>query len=84
MMTGIGKPTTRWDTLSGRTEGRAAGGMGDTIRRPLVCAGAFLDSRLEPASNATARTIFRRRSGVLRRERSVAPSREISWPPHRH
>ncbi len=43
-------------TVSGRTEGRAAGGMADTIRRRMVATDAFLDSRLEPALAAIART----------------------------
>ena len=48
-------------TVSGRTEGRATGGMADTIRRRMICADAFLDSRLEPAHLAIARARSRRR-----------------------
>jgi GT2 family glycosyltransferase len=36
-------------TVSGRTEGRAEGGMADTIRRRLLQQDEFLDERLEPA-----------------------------------
>jgi GT2 family glycosyltransferase len=52
-------------TVSGRTDGRAAGGMADTIRRRMICADAFLDSRLEPARAAIARIVLRRRWRVL-------------------
>ena len=61
-------------TVSGRTEGRAAGGMAETIRRRLVCADAFLDSRLEPARDAIARSIFRRRLRVLWSRATSAPT----------
>jgi hypothetical protein len=48
-------------TVSGPTEGRAVGGMADTIRRRMVCADTFLDSRLEPARAAIARIALRLR-----------------------
>ena len=47
-------------TVSGRTDGRARGGMADTIRRRLVCPDAMLDPRLEPARDAHARVLRRR------------------------
>jgi GT2 family glycosyltransferase len=46
--------------VSGRTEGRAIGGMADTIRRRLVCPDLFLDDRLEGAAQATLRARLRR------------------------
>ena len=64
-------------TVSGRTEGRAAGGMADTIRRRMIATDAFLDTRLEPAREAIARIGFRRRLRSLRLEGPVAPPAEI-------
>lgn len=46
-------------TVSGRTEGRAPGGMADTIRRRLSGPDAFLDPRLEPASDCARRALAR-------------------------
>jgi glycosyltransferase involved in cell wall biosynthesis len=51
--------------VSGRIEGRAAGGMADTIRRRLVCPDVFLDDRLEPALDAALRCRLRRRARLL-------------------
>jgi hypothetical protein len=48
-------------TISGRAGGRVAGGAADAVRHRLGCADTFLDTRLEPASDAVARIIFRRR-----------------------
>ena len=49
--------------MSGRTIGRAAGGMAETIRRRLSAPDAFLDDRLEPAADcarrARCRAMFR-------------------------
>ncbi len=64
-------------TVSGRTEGRAAGGMADTIRRRMIATDAFLDGRLEPALAAIARVGFRRRLRMLWLQGAAAPSREI-------
>ncbi len=47
--------------VSGRIEGRAPGGMADTIRRRLTCADAWLDDALEPAANAIRRARLRNR-----------------------
>lgn len=47
-------------TVSGRTEGRAAGGMADTIRRRLTCPDTVLDPRLQPAPLVWRRALARR------------------------
>ena len=47
-------------TVSGRTEGRAGGGMADTIRRRLVRQDEMLDDWLEPASERVCRIGARR------------------------
>ena len=49
-----------WVTVSGRIDGRAAGGMADTIRRRMSCPDAFLDDRLEPVADFVARIHLRR------------------------
>lgn len=46
-------------TVSGRTTGRAVGGMADTIRRRLVAPDPFLDDALEPAANRNRRARLR-------------------------
>ncbi len=46
-------------TVSGRIDGRAVGGMADTIRRRLVAPDAFLDDALEPAANRVRRARLR-------------------------
>ena len=46
-------------TVSGRIDGRAVGGMADTIRRRLVTPDAFLDDALEPAANHVRRARLR-------------------------
>jgi GT2 family glycosyltransferase len=51
--------------VSGRTEGRAQGGMADTIRRRLVCPDMFLDDRLEGVQEAVLRARLRRQARVL-------------------
>jgi len=51
-----------WDVsvvVSGRTEGRAAGGMADTMRRRMVAQDALIDDRLEPAANCATRALAR-------------------------
>ena len=67
--------------VSGRTKGRAVGGMADTIRRRLTAPDTFLDDRLEPAMDCArraalrhlAREVHRRRCGMdlLRRASGV-------------
>ena len=47
-------------SVSGRTNGRAAGGMADTIRRRMQCQDSMLDSALEPAANRIRRLVARR------------------------
>ncbi len=46
-------------TVSGRIDGRAVGGMADTIRRRLATPDAFLDDALEPAANHVRRARLR-------------------------
>lgn len=46
--------------VSGRTDGRAAGGMADTIRRRLAAPDLYLDNRLEPAPDCARRAVLRR------------------------
>ena len=46
-------------TVSGRTQGRAVGGMADTIRCRLVTPDAFLDDALEPAAARVRRARLR-------------------------
>jgi hypothetical protein len=48
-------------TVSGRMQGRAAGGMADTIRRRMLSPDAYLDDRLEPADCCARRADLRRR-----------------------
>jgi hypothetical protein len=64
--------------VSGRTDGRAVGGMADTMRRRMVATDAFLDSRLEPASAAITRIGFRRRLRTIWQEGPAASSRETN------
>jgi glycosyltransferase involved in cell wall biosynthesis len=47
--------------VSGRLEGRASGGMADTMRRRMVRQDEFIDASLEPAVDALRRADFRRR-----------------------
>lgn len=47
-------------TVSGRLQGRAKGGMADTIRRRMVKPDDYLDDRLEPADAAWRRLSLRR------------------------
>ena len=49
-----------WVTVSGRIEGRAKGGMADTMRRRMVAPDLMLDDRLEGAREAVRRAILRR------------------------
>lgn len=51
-------------TVSGRMEGRARGGMADTIRRRMVSRDATIDDRLEPADGCVRRAMTRHRLRV--------------------
>jgi GT2 family glycosyltransferase len=56
-------------SVSGRTVGRAAGGMADTIRRRMQQQDEFADEQAEPAVDAYRRYDFRRRvRGAWRRQ----------------
>ncbi len=57
-------------TVSGRLEGRAAGGMADTMARRMIRQDAFVDAELEPA------VIALRRAGLRARARRT-------WDAHR-
>ena len=53
--------------VSGRLDGRAAGGMAETIRRRMIAQDEMLDDRLEPVADAVFRVECRarlRRAGV--------------------
>jgi GT2 family glycosyltransferase len=54
--------------VSGRIEGRAQGGMADTIRRRIVKQDEFVDDRVEPAWAAFYRIRMKRRFSLLWRE----------------
>jgi hypothetical protein len=47
--------------VSGRLEGRAAGGMAEAIKRRLVCQDNLTDAKLEPAIDAYRRAVARAR-----------------------
>jgi hypothetical protein len=51
--------------VSGRTQGRAAGGMADTIRRRMVMPDDMLDDRLEPALTCVRRAKARAKLRAL-------------------
>ncbi|MGA2539848.1 MAG: glycosyltransferase [Terracidiphilus sp.] len=55
-------------TVSGRIEGRARGGMADTIRRRIVRQDEFVDDLIEPALAAFQRITMKRRFTLLWRE----------------
>jgi GT2 family glycosyltransferase len=52
-------------TVSGRLQGRAAGGMADTMRRRIVRQDSDLDERLEPAADCARRARARRNLRLL-------------------
>lgn len=78
--------TDVWVTVSGRIDGRAPGGMADTIRRRLARPDVWLDDALEPASAAIRRARLRGRfRQVFARHRggvAAAPgiARELRLP----
>ncbi len=55
-----------WVTVSGRTEGRAKGGMADTMLRRMSAADVMLDDRLEGAREAARRARLRRSARLVR------------------
>jgi GT2 family glycosyltransferase len=55
--------------VSGRLEGRAAGGMADTMRRRILQQDDLLDDRLEPALDCLRRAAARRRFAWVWRRR---------------
>jgi len=61
-------------TVSGRMQGRAPGGMADTIRRRLTQPDAWLDDALEPATAAVRRARLR---GNLRRAFALGTARAV-------
>ena len=69
-------------TVSGRLDGRAPGGMADTIRRRMEKPDAFLDDRLEPAADCARRARLRRRVAEARLtsvpDRSLAEVLQLS------
>ena len=76
--------------VSARTEGRATGGMADTIKRRLVRPDAFLDERLEHARDAVRRSRLRNsfrqlwRDAAGRRSNAVdALANELGLPRNR-
>jgi len=52
-------------TVSGRTLGRAAGGMADTIRRRIVRQDDFIDAAIEPAADRLRRISLRAHARTL-------------------
>ncbi len=60
-------------TVSGRTLGRAEGGMADTIRRRLSAPDPYLDGDLEPAWTAARRVWLRRCFSLVRRDPAAGP-----------
>lgn len=58
-------------TVSGRIQGRATGGMADTIRRRMIAPDPFLDDALEPAASRAQRARLRARARRLHREGGI-------------
>jgi hypothetical protein len=72
-------------SVSGRTIGRAPGGMADTIRRRMQHQDEFTDEQVEPAVDAYRRYDFRTRVRRAWRGRSLPPelSVDLGISPHR-
>ena len=70
--------------VSARTEGRASGGMADTMRRRMERPDPFLDARLEPAVDALQRVRLRRRLretwAMPRRDAAPAVAAQLGLP----
>jgi glycosyltransferase involved in cell wall biosynthesis len=58
-------PKDVWVTVSGRLEGRAEGGMADTMRRRIVRQDEFTDSTIEPARLRYRRIVLRAQARAL-------------------
>ncbi len=63
-------------TVSGRMQGRAVGGMADTMARRMIRQDALLDADLEPAANCLRRASLRAQTRRLWAERRDAFWRE--------
>jgi GT2 family glycosyltransferase len=61
-------------TVSGRIDGRAPGGMAETIRRRLCAPDLFLDDRLEPANHCARRARLRRTLRLCLTDRALLPA----------
>ncbi len=59
-------------TVSGRVEGRAEGGMAETIKRRIVQQDEFTDATIEPAADAIRRIQARQRARLIWRHRNDA------------
>ncbi len=64
--------------VSGRTEGRATGGMADTIRRRVVQQDVFTDERIEPALSAFRRIRIKWRLKQLRDMLDLSGGRKLA------
>jgi glycosyltransferase involved in cell wall biosynthesis len=64
--------------VSGRTEGRAQGGMADTIRRRMVEQDEFVDDRIEPAWVAFRRLRMKRHFSLLWHEPTESRIRKFA------
>ncbi len=63
--------------VSGRTQGRAAGGMAETIARRMIRQDEMLDADLEPAAICLRRADLRARTRLVWNERDMISS---TWP----
>jgi hypothetical protein len=61
-------------TVSGRIDGRATGGMAETIRRRIGAPDLFLDARLEPANQCARRARLRRTLRLCQADKSIVPA----------
>lgn len=69
--------------VSGRLEGRAAGGMAETIKRRIIRQDALTDEKLEPAVDAFRRAVAQARLRSVRqgREDEAAFAQDLLIPP---
>jgi cellulose synthase/poly-beta-1,6-N-acetylglucosamine synthase-like glycosyltransferase len=72
-----------WVSVSGRLDGRAQGGMADTIRARIATAPTLLDERLVPVDDLVARLLGARPAAPSRRvafaELEVQMRRALAW-----